>query len=199
MTCGAPRASRRVPPPVASRRRGCRAVAPRAPSASPIVQAPEIETSPEICPCGIWHNLLAMRVARTQKTVVRRAEVTSRLSRSIVQAIDDSTILRVRAGGRSDHRFIGIWAVVVDGRVFARSWTQKAGGWYQTFLDDPFGTIQVGDRQVQIRAVRVGGTRIHDAIERVYANKYTTPASLKYVRGFRTRRRRETTMEFARR
>jgi hypothetical protein len=124
--------------------------------------------------------------------------VSRRLSRSIVQAIDESTVLRVRAGGRSDHRFIGIWAVVVDGRVFVRSWTLKAGGWYRSFLDDPFGTIQVGDRQVQIRTVRVRGTRIDDAIEQAYANNYTTPA-LKYVRGFRTQRRRETTMEFVQR
>ena len=124
--------------------------------------------------------------------------VTKRLQQSLVSAIDASPILRVRAGTRSDHRFIGIWAVVVDGRVFARSWMHKAGGWYQTFLDDPFGTIQVGDRQVQVRALRVRGIRIHDDIERAYANKYTTPASIKYVRGFRTKRRRETTMEFVR-
>jgi hypothetical protein len=33
-------------------------------------------------------------------------------------------------------------------------------------------------------------------VERAYAEKYFTPGSLKYVRGFRTPRRRETTMEF---
>jgi hypothetical protein len=128
-----------------------------------------------------------------------RTDVTRRLSRSIVNAIDESPILRVRAGARSNHRFIGIWAVVVDGRVFARSWMQKAGGWYQTFLHDPLGMIQIGDRQVRIRAVPVRGARIRDGIERAYADKYTTPASLKYVRGFRTQRRREATVEFVRR
>jgi hypothetical protein len=116
--------------------------------------------------------------------------------RSIVEAIDESPILRVRAGARSDHRFIGIWAVVVDGRVFARSWMQRGDGWYRTFLNDPFGTIQVGDRQVRIRAVRVPRTRIRDKIEQAYAEKYRTPSSLKYVRGFRTPRRRGTTVEF---
>jgi hypothetical protein len=86
--------------------------------------------------------------------------------------------------------------VVVDGRVFARSWMQRENGWYRTFLHDPFGTIQVGDRQVGVRAVRVRSTRIRDEIERAYAKKYQTPASLKYVRGFRTERRRDTTVEF---
>ena len=122
--------------------------------------------------------------------------MTRQFSRSIVAAIDESRILGMRAGARSDHRFIGIWAVVVDGRVFARSWTQKPGGWYQTLLEDPRGTIQVGERQLRIRAVPARATRVRDAVERAYATKYPTPGSVKYVRGFRTPRRRETTMEF---
>ena len=102
----------------------------------------------------------------------------------------------IRAGARSDHRFIGIWPVVVNDRVFARSWTLKAAGWYRTFLEDPLGTLQVGSRALRIRAVRVRSERIRDAIERAYAEKYSTPGALKYVRGFRSPRRRETTIEF---
>jgi hypothetical protein len=119
-----------------------------------------------------------------------------RLSSSLVRAIDESKILGVRAGDRSDHRVIGIWAVVVDGRVFARSWTRKPGGWYRTFLEDPRGTIQVGERKIRIRAVPARGERLRDAVERAYAEKYPTPGSRKFVRGFRTLRRRDTTMEF---
>ena len=118
------------------------------------------------------------------------------LSRPIVRAIDDSKMVGIRAGTRSDHRFIGIWAVVVDGRVFARSWTQKADGWYRTLLADPLGTVQVGEREIRIRAARVRSERLRDAVERAYADKYRTPGSLKYVRGFRTQERRETTIEF---
>jgi hypothetical protein len=119
-----------------------------------------------------------------------------RLSRPVVSAIDESKIMGVRAGARSDHRFIGIWAVVVDGRVFARSWTQKPGGWYRTFLEDSLGTIEVDGRQVRIRAARVRGERLRDLVEHAYAEKYPTPGSLKYVRGFRAKRRRDTTIEF---
>jgi hypothetical protein len=84
----------------------------------------------------------------------------------------------------------------MGGRVFERSWTRKPHGWYRTLLDDPLGTIQVGDREIRIRAVRARGNRIRDAVEKAYAMKYPTPGSVKYVRGFRTPRRRETTMEF---
>jgi hypothetical protein len=122
--------------------------------------------------------------------------MTRRFSRPIVAAIDASKILGIRAGARSDHRFIGIWPVVVDGRVFARSWKQEPGGWYRTLLSDRLGTMQVGERELRIRAVPVRSERIRDAVERAYATKYPTPGSLEYVRGFRTQRRRETTIEF---
>ncbi|MGB2714097.1 MAG: DUF2255 family protein [Vicinamibacterales bacterium] len=119
-----------------------------------------------------------------------------RLPPAVVAAIDQSKILGVRAGARSDHRFTGVWPVVVDGRVFARSWTRKPDGWYRAFLNDPLGTLQVGTRNVRVRALRARGPRINAAVERAYAVKYSTPASRKYVRGFRTSRRRETTIEF---
>ncbi|HJR60877.1 MAG TPA: DUF2255 family protein [Vicinamibacterales bacterium] len=117
-------------------------------------------------------------------------------SRALLAEIDAARILGVRAGARTEHRFIGIWVVVVEGRVFARSWTLKPGGWYRTFLEDPLGTIQVGERQVRIRAVPVRSERIRNAVEDAYASKYPTPGSVKYVRGFRTKRRRDATMEF---
>ena len=54
------------------------------------------------------------------------------LPRTIVSAIDASKILGVRAGARSDHRFTGFWPIVVDGRVFGRSWSLTKDGWYRT-------------------------------------------------------------------
>ncbi|MBY0496999.1 MAG: DUF2255 family protein [Cyanobacteria bacterium] len=119
-----------------------------------------------------------------------------RLSRPVVAAIDAAEILGIRAGARSAHRFIGVWPIVVDGRVFARSWTLTKGGWYRTFLDDPLGVLQVGDREVKVRAARVKSERLRDRIEDAYGEKYDTKASQKYVKGFRTARRRETTTEF---
>jgi hypothetical protein len=120
----------------------------------------------------------------------------SRLPRNVVAAIDASKILGIRAGNRSAHRFIGIWPIVIDGRVFGRSWSLKPDGWYRAFVEDPRGAIQVGSRTIRIRAVPVRSERLRDAIERAYAEKYPTPGSRRYVRGFRTKRRREATMEF---
>jgi hypothetical protein len=135
-----------------------------------------------------------------RKTTLKSSSASRRkqrlLPRAIVAAIDETKHLGVRAGGRSDHRFIAVWPVVINGRVFARSWSLKPGGWYYTFLEDPLGVIQVGERQVRIRALPARSERTRDAVERAYAKKYITPSSRYFVRGFRTARRREATMEF---
>ena len=120
---------------------------------------------------------------------------TARFPRTVVAAIRDGKILGIRAGTKP-HRVIGIWAVVVEGRVFVRSWTLSKDGWYHAFLEDPRGTIQVGDREIRVRARRATGERLRDKVEAAYAEKYDTKASQKYVRGFRTPRRRDTTIEF---
>lgn len=122
--------------------------------------------------------------------------MSKRLSRPVIAAADAAKILGIRAGARTDHKFVGVWPIVVDGRLFARSWTLTKGGWYRTFLDDPLGVIHVGDREVCIRARRVKSEQLRDAVEAGYAEKYDTKASQKFVRGFRTPRRRDTTTEF---
>lgn len=118
------------------------------------------------------------------------------LPHTVVSVINASKIMGIRAGGKSDHRFTGVWPIVVNGRVFARSWTLTRGGWYRSFLEDPLGVIQVGERQIRVRGVPVRSERLLDAVENGYAAKYQTRASQKYVRGFRTPRRRAATIEF---
>jgi len=123
--------------------------------------------------------------------------VSRKLPRAVAASIDAGGIMGIRAGDRSDHRFTGVWPIVVAGRVFARSWTEKPDGWYRAFLEDPRGVIQtMSKRRIRIKAVPVKSKALRDAIERGYAEKYATKASQKYVRGFRTPRRRDTTTEF---
>jgi hypothetical protein len=119
-----------------------------------------------------------------------------RFSRPVVKAFDEAKIFGIKAGEASEHRYTGAWPVVVDGRLFARSWDVKRGGWFDTFLRDPLGRIQIGERELRVRAVRVRSEKLLDAIEAAYATKYVTPAAQKWVRGFRTPRRRAATIEF---
>lgn len=118
-----------------------------------------------------------------------------RFSKPAIAALQAARILGVRAG--TEHRFTGVWVVVVNGRVFARSWGDKRAGWYRAFLEEPLGAIQpTSGRELRVRAKRVRGERVLDAIDEAYAEKYWTPASRKWVHGFAQPKRRKTTLEF---
>ena len=116
-------------------------------------------------------------------------------SKAVTAAIAKDKIVGIRAGS-GDHRFIGVWAVVVDGRVFIRSWGVKPGGWYQAFRSEPVGRLQAAGRELRVRAVPQTAERIKAAVDEAYATKYATPGAIKYVKGFaRSKRRRDTTTE----
>lgn len=118
----------------------------------------------------------------------------ARLSRPLVAALTAAKIIGLRAGLET-HRFIGVWVVVVDGRAFVRPWYNEANSWYRVFLEEPRGLLQVAEREVRIRALPCRSETIRDKIDAAYAEKYPTPGSRTWVRGFRTPRRRATTLE----
>lgn len=112
----------------------------------------------------------------------------------ILAAIREEKRLRIRAGA-GPHRFIGIWAVVVEGRVFVRSWSLKPRSWYRTFLEEPRGSILVDGREVAVRAVRTKSERLKDAIDEAYLEKYDTRGSIQYARDLGRAKSRATTTE----
>jgi hypothetical protein len=117
-----------------------------------------------------------------------------RFSRPTVAEIAAAKIIGIKAG-LAPHRFLGIWVVTVNGRVFVRPWNDKPAGWYRTFRTEPRGFLELPARQLTIRVRPVRGVRLLDAVDRAYAEKYPTPGSRKYVRGFAVAKRRATTLE----
>jgi len=121
-------------------------------------------------------------------------EAKRRFPAEVVAEIRDNKILGIRAG-TAPHRFIGIWAVVVEGRVFVRSWSLKPRSWYRTFLEDPRGTIQAGGREIAVRAVRTRSERLKAAVDQAYLEKYKTPGSIQYAQDLGGETSRATTTE----
>lgn len=111
----------------------------------------------------------------------------------VVAAVHRAKILGVRSG--TAHRFTGVWPVVVEGRVFVRSWGVKERGWYRAFRAEPRGAMSVDGRELPARAVFTRSERVKDAVDRAYAEKYNTPASLKWVRDLSRETSRATTTE----
>ena len=116
-----------------------------------------------------------------------------RFSGPTFEELARAKILGVRAG--AEHRYTGVWVVVVEGRAFVRSWNDKPAGWYRAFLAQPLGSIQVAGREIPVRARRLRGERLRDAVTRAYAEKYNTKGSEKWVRGFAEPNRVAATLE----
>ena len=112
----------------------------------------------------------------------------------IVEGAHDAKIIGVRAG--TEHRYTGVWVVVVDDRIFARSWNDKPTGWFRAFRKQPNGTIQIDDLEIPVRGKLVRSARIRDAVTVAYAEKYNTKGSQKWVEGFREPERVLATLEF---
>lgn len=102
--------------------------------------------------------------------------------------------LRIRAG-TGPHRFIGIWFVVVNDRVFVRSWSVKPRGWFRTFLEQPRGIVQIAECEIAVRAVRTRDKHLRDAVDRAYLDKYNTLGAIKYARDLGSAKSRATTLE----
>ena len=117
-----------------------------------------------------------------------------RFTDSVVEAVRAAQVVGIRAG-RRPHRVIAVWAVVVERRVFIRSWSLKPRSWYRTFLEEPRGRIQAAGREIPVRAVRTRSERLKDAVSRAYLAKYHTPGSIGYARDLGRGRSRATTTE----
>jgi hypothetical protein len=110
-----------------------------------------------------------------------------------LDAFRTSRILGVRAG--TEHRHTGVWVVVVEGRVFVRSWNDKPTGWFRAFLATPEGSVQLGDQELAVRGRRTRSVRLQEAVTAAYAEKYPTKGSQKWVTGFAEPQRMATTLE----
>ena len=118
----------------------------------------------------------------------------NRFTDEILETIRKDKILGIKAG-REPHRVIGIWTVVVEGRVFVRSWSMKPRSWWRTFLEEPYGSIFLADREIPVRAIQTRSERLKDAVSQAYKEKYNTPGSIQYVKDMSRKKSRETTTE----
>jgi hypothetical protein len=116
-----------------------------------------------------------------------------RFNAKLLTTIGNNKLIRIRAG--SEHKFIGIWAVVVQERVFVRSWSLKPRSWYRTFLKDPEGSIIIDDKEIPIRAHEVKSEALKDKIDKAYLEKYNTPGWLKYAVDLGRKKSRDSTTE----
>jgi hypothetical protein len=137
------------------------------------------------------------------------AQRAKRFEKEVVEALRTAKIIGLKAG-RGEHRFIGLWVVVVEGRAFVRSCGLAERSWYTAFEAEPVGVLQVGERQLAVRVprskepgswdlwtVRTRSERLKQLVSKAYLEKYHTPGSVKYAREMGRKGSRERTVELA--
>jgi hypothetical protein len=117
----------------------------------------------------------------------------TRFSEPELAQLERLKILGVRAG--VEHRYTGVWLVVVERRVFVRSWNDAPTGWYRAFRAEPRGSISLGGTDRPVRARQLRSDRLRRAVTEAYAAKYDTKGSQRWVRGFAEAAREATTLE----
>src|SRR5216110_1344965 len=98
---------------------------------------------------------------------------------NVMQSLRDAKILGVRSG--DEHRYTAVWLVVVEDRLFVRSWNDKPTGWFQAFKKEPNGSIEVAGREIRVRGKAPRNVRLREAVTAAFAEKYNTKGSQKWV------------------
>ncbi|MBK8781269.1 MAG: DUF2255 family protein [Anaerolineales bacterium] len=119
----------------------------------------------------------------------------NRFDDDVLAALQKEKILGIRAGTDATHRIIGIWVVVVEKRLFVRSYSMKQRSWWRTFLEDPYGSIFVGEKEIPVRAIQTRSERLKDLVSAAYKEKYNKPGDIQYVKDMSRKKSRDTTTE----
>ena len=116
---------------------------------------------------------------------------------SFLECVRKRSIISLRAG--NDHpKFTGIWMVVVNDRIFGRSYYMKERSWYHTFLQEKSGEIKCGDLIVKVKGVKPeDAPEITGAINAAYEEKYSAkPNNRVWIDGLKHHDRVAHTLEF---
>jgi hypothetical protein len=113
-----------------------------------------------------------------------------------IDYIKNNNLIGIKAGLERQH-FLDIWMVVVDDRIFARSWGFAEKSWYNSFLQAPIGQIKCGETIFQIKAsIPIDNELITEKINIAYLTKYNTGHNIEYAKGIIEEKHTQKTMEF---
>ncbi|MFY0254185.1 DUF2255 family protein [Chitinophaga sp. 30R24] len=113
----------------------------------------------------------------------------------IIKYVNTHDLIGIKAGGDRD-KSIEIWMVVVDDRIFARSWGLAERSWFTAFQEDPTGVIECGDEIVPVTAIVIPDDHeLNVAINKAYLLKYNHGENAMYAREMIDRNHLSRTVE----
>lgn len=119
-----------------------------------------------------------------------------RFPKELYEYLATHTLIGVK-GGKERDSFLNIWMVVVDGRVFARTWGKSERSWYTAFLETGEGQIRFGDRVIDVKGRKPErDPELTKAINAAYVKRFNQPENLPYAEGITKPEYEDYTMEF---
>lgn len=114
-----------------------------------------------------------------------------------LKCINETQITSVRVG-KDREKFTGIWMVVVDGRIFGRSYYGAERSWYTALLNGDSGDIKCAKETIPVKGQKPSDINtINRRINKAYEKKYLIKAyNKKWVDGLAELERVVRTMEF---
>lgn len=110
--------------------------------------------------------------------------------------INSNNLIGIKAGFDRPN-FLDIWMVVVDNRIFARSWGFAEKSWFIRFLQNPLGHIKCGNDVYLIKAfVPSDNDLITEKINMAYLTKYNSGYNIAYAEGIVRKEHVNRAMEF---
>lgn len=106
----------------------------------------------------------------------------------------ENTLTEIKGGTKRD-KFLKIWIVNVDGRIFARTWSKSPRSWFPTLLEEGVGEIRYDDKVIKISAIRNNDPETNKLVDKAYLERYTQPENIKYAVGITQKEYWEYTVE----
>ncbi|HET6227026.1 MAG TPA: DUF2255 family protein [Bacteroidia bacterium] len=110
--------------------------------------------------------------------------------------IRNNNLIGIKAGKERD-TFLEIWMVVVDDRIFARSWGMAEKSWYNTLKENSQGFLKCGNKIFEMKAIiPVQSAALTEKINKAYLDKYDSGENSFYAKGIIKQEHVAKTMEF---
>ena len=91
-----------------------------------------------------------------------------------LQRIDAAQELEIsgRSSEGKPRRWLPIWVVCVDGRVYVRTWYRRSTGWFGDAVETRAARIRVPGFETDVSIEDLGDRAPTDAVNRAYVAKY---------------------------
>ena len=112
-----------------------------------------------------------------------------------IKRIEELDVVGIRT--EDFQSYLNMWVVVVDGRLFARSWSKSESSWFWAFKSAGRGLMLVDQSEYKVEALEPeANDTLHLAINSAYQTRYGGGEASRIAEAMQARSRWSMTMEF---